>query len=272
MSKLKKALEKAKEARAFDRGEFLKDEEVTFDTVLREPPKKRELARKEVNPAYFKTRILDINPNVLRRNKVVSLFHEQEVTDQIKILRAQVLRRMQEVAGNSLLVTSAKPGEGKTLTAINLAISISHELDLTVLLVDANLRIPAVDRYFGLKIREGLSDYLLYQEEVSDLLLNPGIEKFVILPAGRSVPNSSELLGSPQMELLVDEMKARYPDRFIIFDSASLLTSADPLVLSRFIDGVLLVVEAEKTTKQDVEQSLEFLKDKQIIGTVFNKA
>lgn len=271
MSKLKKALEKAKEARGTDTHVFVPEgEEIASDE--NQPVRRSVAVRKEVNPAYSQTRTVDIDADFLRRNKVVSLFHEQEVTDQIKILRAQVLRRMEELGGNSLLITSPKPEEGKTLTAINLAISISHELDLTVLLVDANLRTPAVDRYFGLKLREGLSDYLLHQEEVANLLFNPGIEKFVILPAGRSIPNSSELLGSPRMELLVEEMKARYPDRFIIFDSASLLSSADPLVFSRFIDGVLLVVEAEKTTRQDIMHSLELLKDKNIIGTVFNKA
>jgi non-specific protein-tyrosine kinase len=269
MTKLKKAMERAKKARAveFPRGS---------QAALRNAPvglaKTHKTTRQEVNPAYSTTRIIDIDPDTLRRNKVVSLFHQEEMTDQIKILRAQVLRRMEEVGGNSLLVTSPNPGEGKTLTAINLAVSISHELDLTVLLVDANLRAPSIDRYFGLNVPEGLTDYLLYQEEVSNLLLNPGIEKFVILPAGTSVQNSPELLGSPRMESLVEEMKTRYPDRFIIFDSSPLLTSADPLVFSRFIDAVLLVVAAEKTPRQDISRSLELLKDKTVIGTVFNKA
>jgi non-specific protein-tyrosine kinase len=102
--------------------------------------------------------------------------------------------------------------------------------------------------------------------------MNPGIERLVLLPAGRSLPNSSEMLGSPRMEMLVNDIKCRYPeDRVVIFDSSSLLTSADPLVLTRFVDGILLVVEEEKTTTDDLKKVMELLKDKPVIGTVMNK-
>jgi non-specific protein-tyrosine kinase len=103
-------------------------------------------------------------------------------------------------------------------------------------------------------------------------LLNPGIEKLTILPGGKSLPNSAELLGSARMESLVFEMKNRYrDDRIIVFDSSSLLLSSDPLVFSRFVDGILLVVEAEKTSPNDLKRVMELLKDDVIIGTVMNK-
>ena len=150
--------------------------------------------------------------------------------------------------------------------------SICLQVDRTVLLVDADLRRPAIHRYLGLDTVEGLSDYLLFQAEIPNLLINPDIEKLIILPGGKALPNSTEVLGSPRMESLVKEMKERYPDRFIIFDSSALLARADPLVFSRYIDGFLLVVEAEKTSTKDVEKALDLLKEKTVVGIVLNKA
>jgi len=113
---------------------------------------------------------------------------------------------------------------------------------------------------------------LLGQAEVPDILLNPGIQKLTILPAGRQLPNSAELLGSARMAGLVDEMKKRYPDdRIIIFDTPSLLCG-DPMVLSRYIDAVLLVVEQEKTTARDLHRATELLKNRKILGTILNKS
>jgi non-specific protein-tyrosine kinase len=184
------------------------------------------------------------------------------------------------VGGNSVLITSANPYEGKTFTAINLGVSIAQQLDRTVLLVDADLRKHAnkhhkdfaID-FFGTDMNEGLSNYLLGQAEIPDLLVNPGIDRLVLLPAGRALPNSAELLGSPRMVRLVNDIKSRYSDdRVIIFDSSSLLTSADPLVLSRYVDGVLLVVENEKTTAEQLKKSTELLMDKPVFGTIMNKS
>ncbi len=116
---------------------------------------------------------------------------------------------------------SPAPGkkDGKTTTAVNLASSLSLEVGYTVLLVDANLRHPGVHTQFGLSASEGLSDYLLDNAPLSDLLLHPkGIDDLTILPAGKVIRNSSEMLNSPRMGTLVQELKSRYPQRIIIFD------------------------------------------------------
>lgn len=280
MSKLKKALEKAKQARAAENHVFRQEPQWH---EVRPPlaPRKEEspTKRREVDVTYRDTRVLDIDPHVLRKNKIFSHFHENEMTDQLKILRTQVLGRLKEMGGNSLLVTSANPGEGKTFTSINLAISISQELDRTVLLVDGDLRHPTrqhfdfAQDFLGIDIDYGLSDYLMGEAELPDLMLNPGIHRLTILPAGNSLPNSSELLGSPRMESLVEEMKSRYRgDRIIIFDCSALLVSSDPVVLSRFLDGILLVVETERTSPDDLKRALALVEKKKLIGTVMNKA
>ncbi|ABC78194.1 tyrosine-protein kinase [Syntrophus aciditrophicus SB] len=270
VSKLQKALEKAKEAR----GDSL--ESLTLVPEVPEASDKGSVAclkRQEIPaPVYFQTRKLPVDFNQLIQNRIIPICHGNPAADRIKILRTQVLSRMTEEGKNTLLITSANPGEGKTLTAINLAISIAHEMDRTTLLVDTDLRKPSIHSYFGFEASRGLSDYLKEGTPISDLLISPGIEKLVILPGGQPMSNSSELLGSPRMEALVKELKERYPDRFIIFDSSSLLTCADALVFSRFIDGILIVVEAERTTRSDLKRTFEMLGDKPVIGTLLNKS
>jgi non-specific protein-tyrosine kinase len=258
MSKLKKAMEKAKAVRRTA---------VSYDLV-----KPVEPGPEELRIAYSRTEIVEVAESLLKKNKIVSLFPEKAMTDQLKILRAQVLNRMKQLQGNSLLVTSADHGVGKTLTAVNLAVSISQEVHHTVLLVDADLRNSSVHKLFGLDGERGLGDYLLGEAELPDLLVNPGIKNLVILPGGKSLPNSAELLGAARTASMVREMKERYQDRFIIFDSPAVLTCADALVFSRLVDGVLLVVEAEKTAEKDLTQALDLLKETTIIGTVLNKA
>ncbi len=264
MSKLQKSLEKAKEARGYSL------ENLTLEPGT-EPVEYPEKRREVHAPAYVETRTLPADFHYLRQNHIIPVCYGNPVADRFKILRTKVLNRMVEEGKNTLLITSANPGEGKTLTAINLAISISHEMDRTTLLVDSDLRKPSIHSYFGFEVTPGLSDYLKKRAELSDLLISPGIDKLVILPGGKPLTNSAEFLGSPRMEALVREMKERYADRFIIFDSCSLLSYADPLVFSRFIDGILIVVEAEKTTRDELKRTLDILRDRPVIGTLLNK-
>ncbi|SEM42795.1 non-specific protein-tyrosine kinase [Syntrophus gentianae] len=271
MSKIQKALEKAKETRddIFDNLMFVSKTSKDFEESLTQHRKdKREGT---LAPVYLQTRKLPADFQHLKQNHIIPDCKGSAAANRVKILRTKILNRMAKEGKNTLLITSANAGEGKTLTAINLAISISQEIDRTALLVDADLRKPSIHNFFGFEISEGLSDYLKKDMPLSDLLVSPGIEKLVILPGGKALTNSSELLGSPRMESLVKELKERYSDLFIIFDSCSLLEYADPLVLSRFIDGILIVVEAEKTTKNDLKRTFELLKDKPVIGTLLNK-
>ena len=279
MSKLKKALEKAKEARGVGDERIHASKQKLRLSANKKTVSDTKQCRPEIEVCYSETKIQKIDDNILKKGKVISLFHDLEKIDEIKTLRTQVLNHLNEVGGNSLLITSSNPCEGKTFTAINLGVSIAQELDRTVLLVDADMRKHngnhkdfALD-FFGTDMREGLSNYLLGQAEITDILVNPGINRLVLLPAGRPLSNSAELLGSPRMVMLVNDIKSRYADdRIIIFDSSSVLNAADPLVLSRYVDGILFVVEHEKTTTGQLTKSMELLKDKPLIGTVVNKS
>ncbi len=277
MSKLRKALEKATEAKSLGKtlstSQTRKIHPVSISELKKNPRDKN-----EISITYTQTQVHPLDPNKLKKNRVFTLFKDHKITDQIDLLRTQILNRLKENGGNSILVTSAHPGEGKTFTSINLGISIAQELDRTVLLVDADLRRPAKNHFdfmkdfFGINTDKGLADYLLKQAEFQNLLINPGMDKLTILPSGRYLPNSAELLGSARMEKLANEMKMRYrQNRIVIFDSSSLLIYPDPIVLSILVDGILLVVETEKSTQRDIERMIELLKGRPILGTLLNK-
>jgi non-specific protein-tyrosine kinase len=230
------------------------------------------LSSVRLGKAVSRTAKVEIDPLVLDEHKIVYDCRDNPHTDRVKILRTQLLQRLLQEGGNSVLFTSARPGEGKTVNAINTAISIAQEVERTVLLIDANLRQPAIHKYLGLEEGLGLADYLLGKAEMGDILVNPGIEKLTLLPGGRPLATSSEMLGATRMADLVGEMKHRYDDRILVFDGPDILTNADALVFSRLVDGVVLVVEAEKTPRRDIEQALGRLdKNTKLLGTIFNR-
>ena len=219
------------------------------------------------------TQFITLDDTVLRENRIVTGLAPSAFTEAYSILRTQVLQRFKENHWNVLAVTSPGSGEGKTLTAINLAISISREVDYTVLLVDANLRHPWMLEHLGLPRRKGLSDYLTGDTPLPELLIQTNrVEHLVLLPAGQPLGNSAEMLNSPKMAELVREMKSRYHSRIIIFDLPPVLSSADALAFAPYVDAALLVIEEGLTRKQDVERAVELLGNTNIVGTVLNKA
>lgn len=222
---------------------------------------------------YTRTKSLDIPLSVLRQKRVMAAYDKGPFVDAFKILRTQVMHRLRENDWNVLGVTSPGHGEGKTLTAVNLAASLAMETSQTVLLVDADLRSPSIHEVFGLDDCPGLADYLLDDQPVEDLLVHPGIGRFVLLPGGRTISNSAEILTSPKMLALVEEFKHRYPARIIIFDLPPLLHTADVLAFSPYTDALLLVVEEGKTKVEELQRALSLLKNSRpVLGTVLNKA
>ncbi len=251
MSKIEEALAKAKQTR---QGE---------QSPVREEPM-------EASPAYT-TVFQEVMPSVAEENRIVALSEESnQATEQYRILRTQILQKTEGQGINCLMVTSALDGEGKSTLAANLAISIAKEVHRTVLLVDADLRRPSLHGLFGLKPKAGLIHYLLDNVPIKDLLIRTGVEKLTFLPAGGSLPNSTEILRSPRMQELIREVKARYHDRYVIFDTSPLLPTADPMVLSQFMDGVILVVRAERTARSHLAEAMGLLKERNVMGVVMN--
>lgn len=279
MSRLRKALERAK--KDLPNIQLYRNERENPVESLRPPAKESGLereAKREVKIDYSQTRIQPVSYSILGNNKIFALFSKFEVNNQIKSLRTQVLKKLEKIGSNVLMVTSANPGEGKTFTSINLGVSIAQELKRTVLIVDADMKNPENKHhdfstdFFSISVEKGLADVLMGRARIEDVLINPGIEKLTILPAGCYLHKSAELLGSPQMELLVNEVKSRYRDRIVIFDTPAVLACADPVQLSILVNNVLFVVEEEKTSAEDVRQSMKLFSDVNLIGMILNKS
>lgn len=159
--------------------------------------------------------------------------------------------------GNLIMVTSALPGEGKTFTAINLAMSIATELDNTVMLVDADVARPSVMTVLGLPEGPGLLDLVMGESrDMSSVLLKTSIDKLTLLPTGTPHARATELLASDAMIRLLDEMARRYPDRIIVFDSPPLLLTTEARVLASHMGQVVVVVQAERTLQSEVRHAL----------------
>ena len=173
---------------------------------------------------------------------------------------------------NLILITSSLPGEGKTFTAINLALSIANERDKQVLLIDADVARPSISKVLGIQPRSGLIEYLDNQDILfSDVLLDTNVPGLRIVPAGKTHKHSTELLSSNKMALLVEELSSRYPDRIIIFDSPPLLAATQGEILAKLVGQIILVVEAERTLQSMVMESVSKLSACDVVLAVFNK-
>lgn len=171
---------------------------------------------------------------------------------------------------NTLLVTSSVSSEGKTLTALNLSIALARGYDHTVLLVDADLRRPSVHSYLGIQPEIGLSQCLKDDVPLERALIKTGIGKLVVLPAGGSVSDPVELLSSNRMKDLVNELKYRYPERFVIFDAPPAMSFADAQILADIVDGTIFVVREGVVNENQFKKTIDCFSGEKLVGAVFN--
>jgi len=223
------------------------------------------------SPNYNQSRTVKLVPEVVTANRCITFDGQPQLVDAYKILRTQILQKMQQMGGTTLMVTSAQPGDGKTTTAINLAFTMAKEFQQTVLLVDCDLQQQDVHKQLGYASDKGLIDYLLDDCPVSDLFTWPEIEKITVISGGRTIRESSELLGSPRMKELVVDMKTRYPSRFVIFDMQSISAGADALVFAPLVDHIIMVVQEGKTPIPDIKRTLKMLPEEKVLGLMLNR-
>lgn len=266
MDRIQKALDKAKAKHESSASSQVsakrQNERVNIE------PEQRQLD----NISYGKTTVENVPKESLEANRIIAGFYNNPQSAVFRMLRTQVLQKMRSEKFRSLAVTSPTAGEGKSVVASNLAIAIAMELNQTVLLVDMDLRNPTLGRYFDLKVKAGLKDYLEGDIELSDVLINPGIKRLVILPGSQRAEDSAELLSSPKMANLVADIKSHYDSRIIIFDVPPVLQTDDVLLSSNYFDATLLVLEDGKNKEADIKKSLQLLEGNQLIGTVLNKS
>jgi non-specific protein-tyrosine kinase len=224
-----------------------------------------------VCPTYDQSQQLRLDPQVVVENRCIAILPGSPDIEAYKVLRTKILKLTKEKGWNTIMVTSALPGEGKTLTAINLSLTFAREFNHSVLLVDCDLRKQNVHEVMGANGSKGLVDYLLNDVPMPEIMIWPGIEKFTLISGSRTVHDSAELLASPKMKELFLEMKTRYPDRYIFFDVPPLLSVSDAMTFASLVDGILFVVQAGKTPMEDVERAIEMIPREKFLGFVLNR-
>lgn len=202
-----------------------------------------------------------------------------QLSDEMRVIKRPLLRNATGAAhtrvrnGNLIMVTSALPGEGKTFTSINLAMSLATELDTTVLLVDGDVAHPGFPRVLGTPQSPGLLDLLTGTGvAVSDTLLHTNIPNLTIMPAGSAHRRATELLASEQMAALLRDLASRYPDRVIVFDSPPILAATESRVLAHLMGQILMVVAADRTLQSEVNLALAALDNCEVVHMMLNKA
>jgi capsular exopolysaccharide synthesis family protein len=206
------------------------------------------------------------------RDLVIGAGPPSEVYSAFSRLRNQIIKRLQENGWTTVAITSPSRASGTTLTAINLAISIARDFSYTVLLVELDLVNPSFRQVLGFKQPQGIVDHLLRDVPIAEILLDPGIDRLVVVPAGSPVTNSSELLASPKMTRLLEELKSRHEHKIVLFDLPAVLAIDDAMAFSPFVDCALLVVEEGETRVNDVRRALDQLKSTEILGVVLNRS
>jgi protein-tyrosine kinase len=214
--------------------------------------------------AAAKSRFVELNFDALASAGIVSpLAPRTQIADQYRVIKRPLIENAMGKGasiianGNLIMVTSAVAGEGKSFTAINLAMSMATELDTTVMLVDADVARPSVMRVLGLPDGPGLLDLILNDAtDVSDVLLRTNIDKLTILPSGTPHERATELLASDAMVRLVEDMSQRYADRIIVFDSPPLLLTTEARVLATHMGQIVVVVRSGSTLQSEVKHAL----------------
>jgi protein-tyrosine kinase len=218
---------------------------------------------------------LQLDPDVLERNCILPGVNDPSALRAYKILRTRITKRLEAQQWRSFGVTGLSPGDGKTLTSINLAITLAQNVNTWVFLVDLDLRRGQVARSLGItggQGEPGLSDYLLGDASVDDIIYTPGIERLAIVPNFQPIADSSETLMTTRMAELLQALERETPRRIIIFDLPPLLASDDVIAFAPQVDSMLLVVSEGSTGRAQLESAKETLSEMNLLGVVLNKS
>jgi len=222
---------------------------------------------------YTRTKSFSASADLLESNRIVNVQSPGAAAGAFRMLRTQVLQRMMENDWRSLAIFSPGRDDGKTTTAINLAISLANDHLHTVLLVDFDLKRPSLGAKLGINPQKGADDLLRGEAEIEDCLYHPqGFDRLVLLPARSAMHESSEALAGRRGRELVAELRGRYPDRIVIFDLPPILEADDALAFAPQVECGLMVVAEGLTRREDLLRSMELLHRTPIVGTVLNRA
>jgi non-specific protein-tyrosine kinase len=243
----------------------------------RPAPKKVMSVERRVNnngwqpPVYSDSAKIELDYECLLDNRCICISPDAPELDSYKVLRTKIQQLTKEKGWNTVMITSADAGEGKTFTAINLALTFARAYNQTVMLVDCDFRRQSIQKMMGFESDAGLIDYLVDGRPLNEFIIWPGIDKLTLISGGRTFEDSSELLDSPRMKNLVQELKTRYDDRYIIFDVPPILGSADALALTPYVDCIVMVVEEGRSSMRSVQKAVEAIPQEKFLGFVMNR-
>lgn len=212
------------------------------------------------------------DPEIIERNHVLLGVSDVAVTRAYKILRTRILHRLVANNWHSIGITGTAAGEGKTLTAVNLALALAQEVNTWVFLVDLDLQRSQVGQYLGMSVDYGITDYLTGQCELEQCTYDIGVRRLAVVPNVRRAENSSEFLTSPRMGELVQTLSNETPRRVIVFDMPPVLASDDVLAFGPRADSHLLVISQGHTARRTLSNAKEMLAEMNVIGVVLNRS
>jgi Mrp family chromosome partitioning ATPase len=222
---------------------------------------------------YTRTKVFAPLRGHLERHRILSPEDSDSAASAYRMLRTQVLQRLDARQWRSLAVFSPGAHDGKTTTAINLAVSLAGDRLHTVLLVDFDLKHPALASSLGLDPEFGVDDVLTGSASLEECLYHPeGFNRLVVLPARAELGNSSEILAGPRSRELVAELRSRYPERVIIYDLPPVLAADDALSFAPLVECGLVVAAEGRTRRNDLVRTIELLSKTPLVGTVLNRA
>jgi capsular exopolysaccharide synthesis family protein len=224
----------------------------------------------EAPPQQYRPAAVD--PVALERNRVLLRVQDVAVSRAYKILRTRVLHRMAANNWFTLGVTGTAAGEGKTLTAINLALALAQDPNAWVFLVDLDLQRPQLGAYLGMSYESGLTDYLSGQAELEQVIYDIGIKRLAVVPNASPIETSSEHLRSSKMAEFINALEAQTPRRIIIFDMPPIMVSDDVLAFAPRVDSFLLVVSQGLTARRTLANAKEVLSELNVLGVVLNRS
>ncbi len=264
MEKFRKALSKVQQEQAVE-FKVAKPEAVAPQQERQDPG--------WISPVYSQSRKVSLDRTAALTSRCIALAEETHpAMEYYKVLRTQIQQRMEKNKWNTLMITSPRSNEGKTVCAVNLAAALARQYHRTVLLVDADLHNQPICRCLGLDSEYGLMDYLLHGRPLSEIIVWPEVGGFTLISGGQTTPDGTEVLSSPRMQDLVQDMKQRYNDRYIVFDVPAILERADAMAFAPLVDCIALVVEYGKTSMNDIRQALELVPAERFLGFILNKA
>ncbi|HEY7888891.1 MAG TPA: CpsD/CapB family tyrosine-protein kinase [Steroidobacteraceae bacterium] len=213
-----------------------------------------------------------VDPDALERSRVLLRVQDVAVSRAYKILRTRVLHRMTENNWSTLGITGTGAGEGKTLTAINLAIALAQDPNAWVFLVDLDLQRPQLGAYLGMSYEYGLTDFLTGQAELEQIVYDIGIKRLAVVPNASPVETSSEHLLSARMADFINALEAQTPRRIVILDMPPIMVSDDVLAFAPRVDSFLLVASQGLTARRTLANAKEVLAELNVLGVVLNRS